>query len=870
MSLPDRLRRLLLPGGLVAVSLALRGLALAETHAGAATCDLRGALEDSAVALLAAAVCALAARLRRPLAILPATLWALLAYAQYEHVRALGAPLRLVDWRYLADATFFGGSVVGAGRPVVLLLAVAAAAAAALAHRERPGWAAVASLAAVGGALVAAALLVPPAGRCSAWREENPAVNLLRGGGADDSPPGTTQMPAELRADLSGTRWAGPAAGRPNVLLVLLESVSGIQLEEIAALHGSPAALPMPRLGELSRRGVLLTSFFTQQRQTQRGEYALLCGDLPKMAYVPARFTELAAGTWAPRCLPRVLAGAGYRTSYLQAAPLAFMQKDRALPATGFQEVLGTPWFRRAYGRTQWGVDDRAFLEGAIEKIGDLRATPGPWFLTLLTVGTHHPFVVPAGWRPQVATTDPRHPPFLYLDEALPAFWNALAATGVLDDTLVVITSDEALGASGEAGDHVARLSQNLGMALVSVPGTTEHRRIDAPFAQSDLALSVLDYLGIQAPPEMLGRSFFRNYDAPRPLFFANAYLQAIYALYPGGRLYACAEAREGCRAMALDRGKLLAQPRPLANAPADVALLRRVQAWSLRPAAAPPRAAGSDVPLIAEERVPIADDARYQILFSGQDITVPAGTMVEVELEVTVEGDSGWVHLRHDLTSAAGRVQLPHLPVLAPGDGVHLRYRVTAGGELRELESRASVDRLSGSGLALRFERAVLRLLPAVQQAPPGAAPTAEILDWTVQRRLAPPPVRYDLAAVSPGERHGCLAASGDGLAGRCPGGVVLSGPRFAAPHGTEVRATVAASGGPGRLRLILGSDAAGIVLLQSPVVEVVAGQQVSARLEGTVAAMLNEVQLAVLWEPAGGSAELELDNLVVAVQLP
>ena len=114
----------------------------------------------------------------------------------------------------------------------------------------------------------------------------------------------------------------------------------------------------------------------------------------------------------------------------------------------GFREVHGDEWFTGGYARTAWGVDDRAFLEQSTAMIGDLQTRDEPWFLTMLTVGTHHPYVVPADYRPR--TRSPIARSLAYADEAVSAFDRKLEEMGVLADTLVRYASDESVGFDGE------------------------------------------------------------------------------------------------------------------------------------------------------------------------------------------------------------------------------------------------------------------------------------------------------------------------------------------------------------------------------------------------------------------------------------
>ena len=116
----------------------------------------------------------------------------------------------------------------------------------------------------------------------------------------------------------------------------------------------------MPALGRIASDNVYFTSFIAQQRQTNRGEYAVLCGDAARFVSAEPKMSELVGHASFP-CLPAALAEAGYATVYLQAAPLAFMMKDKFMPKAGFERVFGDSYFRNAWSSNKWGVDDRTF-----------------------------------------------------------------------------------------------------------------------------------------------------------------------------------------------------------------------------------------------------------------------------------------------------------------------------------------------------------------------------------------------------------------------------------------------------------------------------------------------------------------------------
>ena len=74
-----------------------------------------------------------------------------------------------------------------------------------------------------------------------------------------------------------------------------------------------------------------------------------------------------------------------------------------------------------------------------MELIRTLNTKSKPWFLTLLTVGTHHPYIVPDDFKAPGERQDDYTRALLLLDQAVGEFYAALAAEGILDDTLGIV-----------------------------------------------------------------------------------------------------------------------------------------------------------------------------------------------------------------------------------------------------------------------------------------------------------------------------------------------------------------------------------------------------------------------------------------------
>jgi len=746
---------LLAPWALRAVSLHDEGLAPAGS-------DLLGFAADLGVALLATALAWPLARLWRGLGALAAGAVALLAAANFEAVAALGALATLRDAHFLGDRTFLLGSVLGASRPLltVVLLGLSAG----LAGWALPGLAgrAAGAAAVAGAALLLLLLGVAASGDAAVddWRRANVVQHNARalllagrsGRAWTDPPTAMRERLPELAASLDGEPRFAWEPGRRNVLLVVLEGVSGAYVQPLARAHGRGPVMDMRELERVADAGLAYATFVNNNRRTNRGLYALLCGELPSLPSGIAKMTVAAAAPWQ-RCLPRILRDAGYRTAYLQAAPLAFMLKGRFMERAGFEEVEGNRHLERYYLRSEWGVDDRAFFEQAGDKIERLEADGRPWFLTLLTVGTHHPYTVPppyaaGGQRESVRGA------FAYLDRAVGELMGRIDALGIRDDTLILFVSDESAGDWGRAPDPTsARLTQNWGLALALLPEGPRGQVRD-PYDQIDVPVSVLDYLGLADEIDgLFGRSLFRRYASGRHHFFANLNWRSFGAIDPTGGIVHCEYEGWRCSHWQAADGRVFAGDLPPRDPdPALEQLLLDVAERSR----APQDSAALLVPLLAEPRFTV-DRRELQVIYGVPDLSLEPDEWLEVEVDVEARGE-GRAELLHTVRMRRKREVLGAATVIDGGQRLRMRYALAPGPRIDQLGVRTRTRLVDGWRLDLHYRkrRFVIRrggtppgpglsverweLTPPGDDEPVVRVMTAEEIDETARQLAATP----------------------------------------------------------------------------------------------------------------------------------
>ncbi len=692
-----------------------RALLLYEKRLALAPIDLRGALADASVALPMVGLLGLLLATQRlwgrVLALLLLVAFVFASFAMYEFISVFDSLYAFSHAGFLGDSTFLGGSVRHARHPL-LVLSITALSILGVVWARLPAslwwrWWGLGFAVSVFGQVV-----IPTSYTHDEWRERHAIQANLEIFPRSARPHGVTisaEVRAVFRADLDGERWVGPLTTRPNVLLILIEAASGAHLPSVAAAEGVRSTIEMPKLDALARRHVLLTHVVSHQRQTNRGEYGILCGDYPKLLSDQSKMSEQ---VYAParRCLPEVLREHGYATAYIQSAPLGFMLKDQFMKKAGFEELIGDAWFERSYARTDWGVDDKAFFEQSLGRVLQLHDAERPFFATLLTVGTHHPFTIPDSAAVEGARTR-QEQAFRWADDALADFLAELERRGVLDDTLVVITSDESTGLAQAASATHRLLSQSWSFAIVMLPEPMA-KRIDTLFAHVDTALSVTDLVGLEHEAEgFVGRSWFRDYKSPRPVFSGNTYARRVMMFEPSGSALVCNESFQNCSRSIPLAGLPFGPNRKQEPAPDRARqLLTEVARLSRSGRADMTEAGGID--LLVEERVPVRAADGKKLLIGGQYFRVPGGTTLRVDLDLEVLGEESAMELHQDVF-LGGYVKFERKAFeLRGGERWRLSYEIGVPHDASQLVVQLYAKTVSGDAATIRFHDARLSMI--------------------------------------------------------------------------------------------------------------------------------------------------------------
>jgi hypothetical protein len=322
--------------------------------------------------------------------------------------------------------------------------------------------------------------------------------------------------------DLS--RFRGVAAGR-NVLLVHLESTAAQYLRPYGADLD-----PMPNLSRLARSALLFEDAYTTFPETIKSFVAVHNAVHPALDVPTERHADAPVLGLASR-----LAARGYRTGLFHSGRFVYLGMDAVVRRQGFDvcEDAGDIGGQR---ESSFGIDEGSAVRRLLAWVDE---APGrPFFACYLPIAGHHPYATPdRGPFPDEPEINRYRNALHHADAALGELLAGLRARGLEESTLVVVCGDhgEAFGQhAGNYGHTLFLYEENVRVPLLAAAPGLIDRTVRAGRVASlvDVGPTVLDLLGLPAPPGAEGRSLL---DGPeRMALFCTDYSLGLLGLRDG------------------------------------------------------------------------------------------------------------------------------------------------------------------------------------------------------------------------------------------------------------------------------------------------------------------------------------------------
>lgn len=223
-----------------------------------------------------------------------------------------------------------------------------------------------------------------------------------------------------------------PPGQRPNIVFILMESMTAQVMEELGGEAGVT-----PNLGRLAREGLLFTRCYSSGFRTDQGLVSILGGFPAQPDQSVVLLQDKAAQLPS---IPKMLRQSGYNTSFFYGGELTFANIGVWLRNQQFEKIISEKDFASAEITQRWGADDGQVFQKAITV---LNQTPQPFFSTILTLSLHTPYDVPFQSKWSGSTEKEQ---FLnsaaFADHAIGQFFEKARAAPWFANTLFVLVAD--------------------------------------------------------------------------------------------------------------------------------------------------------------------------------------------------------------------------------------------------------------------------------------------------------------------------------------------------------------------------------------------------------------------------------------------
>jgi arylsulfatase A-like enzyme len=333
--------------------------------------------------------------------------------------------------------------------------------------------------------------------------------------------------PVELA--VPNTVQAFARSSRPNIVMLVLEST---RFDHVEMPDGEPGAQTRPRtpnILSLARQGTWVRHARATVPHTTKALFSILCARLPVLQYAQFEVTTYVQ----VECLPHVLASAGYQTAFFQSAIGIFEIRPRLVRKFGYEHfeswenVGGEPLGYLA-------SDDLSLAEPFENWLDQMGNDREPFFATLLTSATHHPYRLP---KSKASTphgegdelSDQQRYALLVEaeDKLLGLVLAVLDERGLRDSTIVVVLGDhgEGFGTKGIKQHDNNFFEEGLHVPLVMAGPGIPKLRVDGNVSLVDVTPSLLAVLKVRSVLSernpLYGMNFFGAYWPDRPRYFA-------------------------------------------------------------------------------------------------------------------------------------------------------------------------------------------------------------------------------------------------------------------------------------------------------------------------------------------------------------
>jgi len=304
-----------------------------------------------------------------------------------------------------------------------------------------------------------------------------------------------------------------------NVVLIILESFGN---EFVGQFNGCDTYTPF--LDSIIQQSLTFDYGFANGKKSIEAVPAIL-GSIPSLMDNP--YISSPYGNNKIESLATILGKNGYSSGFYHGATNGSMRFDGFAAQAGFQHYFG----RYEYNNDEhfdktWGILDEYFNPWSAKQMSKLKE---PFFGTLFTLSSHHPYFIPKKWRNKVKKGKQLIASSInYGDLSLRKFFEEAKKQPWYENTLFVLCADHT-PASTNAFYNQRSMMYRVPIIFYHPKQLLHAKRENTIFQQLDILPTVLDLLNIKTKYYSYGQSYYKKADRE-----AIAYLEGTHYYFRG------------------------------------------------------------------------------------------------------------------------------------------------------------------------------------------------------------------------------------------------------------------------------------------------------------------------------------------------
>ena len=303
-------------------------------------------------------------------------------------------------------------------------------------------------------------------------------------------------------------------AGR-NVVVFIIESMSAEHsaylCPEVYADREVKGFTPF--LDSLMQNGLVFKRMYANGTRSIQAMPSVL-GSIPSFR---TPFVLMPQSLGESRQLPAMLADKGYATAFFCGSEHGSMGFGAYARSAGVERLVSREDYEARHGTEDfdgyWGIWDEPFLQFMGE---ELAATPEPFFATLFTLSSHHPFVVPEQYAATLPDGYTRiHKGVAYDDQAFRRFFHRFGGEEWFRRTIFVFVADHV--SSEKFAEKTRSYPGNMHIVgFIHTPDGALQGEVREVTQQLDIMPTVLGLTGNTEPYFAFGRDVLNEPQRPR------------------------------------------------------------------------------------------------------------------------------------------------------------------------------------------------------------------------------------------------------------------------------------------------------------------------------------------------------------------